>query len=145
MGPIYCYGRPHFATCLEITCREKDCVEYAKPLSHAGADPNLFNPKTKQTALQVAVEMRNIQVLIVLLKDRPLNINAVHDELTKVIAELEQQTRNDKTKQDDEESKYCKEEIQELKSILSTRTSENLGKSLTYLNKYRSDLEQTLF
>jgi predicted subunit of tRNA(5-methylaminomethyl-2-thiouridylate) methyltransferase len=49
-----------------------------------------------------------------------MNINAVHDDLTNVIAKLEQQTCNDETKQDDEESKYSEEEIQELKSILST-------------------------
>ena len=57
VDPNYCYGRPHLATCLEIICREKNCAEFVKEMLGAGADPNFVNPTTKQTSLQVAVEM----------------------------------------------------------------------------------------
>ena len=104
VDPNYCYGRPHFATCLEIACREKDCADFVKELLRAGADPNFVNPTSKQTALQVAVKMRNIHVLCVLLKDRRTNINTVHDEVKQVIAELDHQTDDEEIMQDDEEA-----------------------------------------
>jgi len=156
VDPNYCYGRPHFATCLEIACREKDCAEYIKELLGAGADPNFVNPTTKQTALKVAVKMRNIQVLCVLLEDRRANINAVHDEVKQVIAEQDQQTDNEEIMQDDEEAKQCKDAIKALKFILSTHKSEvreaadkkcrdSEATSSTYINELRSNLEETLF
>jgi len=144
VDPNYCYGRPHFATCLEIACREKDCADFVKELLRAGADPNFVNPKTKQTALQVAVETRNISVLCVLLKDRRTNINAVHEKVMQII-QPDQQTRNEKTMQDDERPKHYKNAMQELKSILNTRTSEMKSTLSRQTNKERSELEQTLF
>jgi len=94
-------------------------------------------------------------VLCVLLEDRRTNINAVHDEVKQLIAELDQQTDNEETTQDDE-AKQCKDAIQALKLILITRTSEILkasGKtcrdfeatSPKYINENRLNLEQTLF
>ena len=144
VDPNYCYGRPHFATCLEIACRDNDCADFVKELLCAGADPNFVNPTTKQTALQVAVEMRNIHVLCVLLKDRRTNVNAVHEKVMQVI-QPDQQTLNEKTMQDDEGAKHYKKAMQELKHILSTRKSEIQRTLPRYTNKERSDLEQTLF
>ena len=144
VDPNYCYGRPHFATCLEIACREKDCAEYAKELLRAGADPNFVNPTTKQTALQVAVETRNIDVLCVLLKDRRTNINAVHEIVMQVI-QPDQQTHNEKTMQDDEGAKHYRNAVEELKRILSTRTLEIRSTVSRNTNKEREELEQTLF
>ena len=144
VDPNYCYGRPHLATCLEIACREKDCAEYAKELLRAGADPNFVNPTTKQTALQVAVETRNIDVLCVLLKDRRTNINAVHEIVMQVI-QPDQQTHNEKTMQDDEGAKHYRNAVEELKRILSTRTLEIRSTVSRNTNKEREELEQTLF
>jgi ankyrin repeat protein len=124
VDPNYCYERPHFATCLEIACREKDCAEFIKELLRAGADPNFVNPKTKQTALHVAVDVQNIHALTVLLKDKRTNINPLHGEVKKVIYELGKKTRNDKTMQDGEETRQYKDALQELESILNSRTSE---------------------
>ena len=83
----------------------------------AGADPNFVNPKTKQTALQVAVDKQNIYVLSVLLEDRRMNINAFHDELQQVIADLDQQRDNEDIMQDNEEAKQHKDATQELKRV----------------------------
>jgi len=140
----YCYGRPHFATCLEIACREKDCADFVKELLRAGADPNFVNPTTKKTALDVAIEIRNIYVLCVLLEDRRTNIKAVHEKVMQVI-QPDQQTRNEKTMQDDEGAKHDRNAVQELKRILSTRTLEIRSMLSRHTNKERSELEQTLF
>ena len=112
----------YYATCLAFACREKDCAEYAKAMLGAGADPNFVNPTTKQTPLQVAVETRNIHVLRVLVKHRRTKINAVHDELKGLIAELDQHIDNEEIMEDDEEAKKDKDAIDELKSILSDRS-----------------------
>jgi ankyrin repeat protein len=137
VDPNYYYGRPNFATCLEIACRKKDCAEYAKELLGAGADPNFINPRNKQTPLQVAVETRNIHVLCVLLKDRRTNINAVRDELKREIAELDHHTDNEEIMEDDEEAKKYKFAMKELKLILS--------KPSRHKNIYINQSVQTLF
>ena len=138
VDPNYCYGRPHFATCLEIACREKDCADFVKELLRAGADPNFVNPRNQQTALKVAVQMRNIRVLRVLLEDRRTNINAVYDEVKQAIDELDQQTRNEEIDKDDEEIKQNKDAIQSLNLILSIHKP-------THMNIDKSQLGKTLF
>ena len=134
----HCYGRPHFATCLEIACKGEDCAEFVKELLRAGADPNFVNPTTKKTALHSAVEERNIQVLLVLLEDRRTNINAIHDAVVQMTAEFDKQT-------DIEEEKRHKNAMQELQLILHSRTSEIPGTSSTHANQYNSRLGQELF
>jgi len=74
----------------------------------AGADPNFVNPTTKKTALQVAVDMRNICVLSALLEDRRTNKHAVHDEIQRVIPDLDHQRDNEDVMQDSEEAKHIK-------------------------------------
>jgi hypothetical protein len=136
VDPNYCYGRPHFATCLEIACKEEDCAEYAKELLGAGVNQNSVNPRNKQTALQVALEKRYVEGLCVLLEDRRMNINAVYDEEKQVIAELINQKIAGLVRQTNNEKA-----IQKLESILNTLTPE-------YQNikpRYRSEIEQTLF
>jgi ankyrin repeat protein len=145
VDPNYYYGRPHFATCLEIACWEKDCVEFVKELLHAGADPNFVNPTTKKTALQVSVDMRNIYVLSALLEDRRTNINALHDELQQVIADLHQQRDTEDTMQDNEEAKQYKDAMQELKRVLHTRMSEILITDPGHKNIDKSQSGQILF
>jgi len=145
VDPNYCYGRPQFATCLEIACRENDCADFVKELLRAGADPNFVNPRNQQTALKVAVEMRNIRVLCVLLEDRRTNINAVYDEVKQVIDELDQQTDNEEIMQDDEEAKQNKDAIQSLNLILSIYKSEIHSTLLTHTNKDKPHLGNALF
>ena len=141
----HCYGRPHFATCLEIACKGEDCAEFVKELLRAGADPNFVNPKTEKTALHLAVEERNIQVLLVLLEDRRTNVNAIYDDVVQMTAELDKQTDNEVTMQEDEEEKRHKNAMQKLQRILHIRISEIRGRSSTHANQYNSSLGQELF
>jgi hypothetical protein len=66
--------------------------------------------------------MKNVNVLCVLVKDRRTNINAVRDELKRVIDELDQYTDNEERMEDDEEEKKYRDAMQELKLILSTHS-----------------------
>ena len=116
-----------------------------KKLLGAGADPNFFNPRAEQTALHVAVEMRNVYVLSALLEDRQTNIYTVHDELEQVIAEIDQHTDNEEITQDDEETKQYKNAIQALKLIFSTCKSEIHSTLSKDTNTDKSQFGQTLF
>lgn len=111
----------------------------------AGADPDFIKPTTKKTALQVAVDKRNIYVLSALLEDRRTNINAVHDELQRVIADLDQQRDNEDIMQDNEEAKQYKDAMQELKRVLHTRMSEILITDPGHKNIDKSQSGQILF
>ena len=93
--------------------------------------------------MQVAIEMRNVYVLNALLEDRRTNINAVHDELEQMIAELERD--NEEIVQDDEETKQYKDAIQALNLIFSARKSEIRSKLSKDTNKDTSQSGQALF
>jgi len=124
---------------------EKDCADFIKELLCAGADPNFVNPTTKKTILQVAVGMRNIYVLSALLEDRQTNINAVHDELQRVIADLDHQRDNEDKMHDYEEAKQYEDAMKELKHILYKRMSEIQSTLPRHMHIEKSQSRQTLF
>jgi ankyrin repeat protein len=132
VDPNYRYGRPHFATCLEIACSEKHGAEFVKELLCAGADPNSVNPRTNQTALHVALLTRNIHALTVLLEDRRTNVNAVINEVMQLIAEHDQKRHTEETTQDIEETTQDIEE-----------TTQDIGETTQDIEETTQDIEET--
>jgi len=92
----------------------------------------------------VAADLRNIYVLSALIEDRRTNINAVHDELQQVIADLNQQRDNEDIMQDNKEAKQYKDATQELKHVLYTRMSEIHSTLPRHRNTDKSESGQTV-
>jgi ankyrin repeat protein len=75
VNPDYQYGDPHYATCLDLSCKEYDSEGFIAALLAAGADPNHVNPIRNRAPLHVATEHGNYKATDALLQDSRTNVN----------------------------------------------------------------------
>lgn len=75
VNPDYQYGDPHYATCLDLSCKEHGSEDFIVALLAAGADPNHVNPIRNRAPLHVATEHGNYKAIAALLQDSRTNVN----------------------------------------------------------------------
>ncbi|GFG35173.1 hypothetical protein Cfor_12749 [Coptotermes formosanus] len=75
VNPDHEYGDPHYATCLDLACKEHDSEDFIKALLVAGADPNHVNPIRHKAPLHVATEHSNYTAIDALLQDSRTDVN----------------------------------------------------------------------
>jgi ankyrin repeat protein len=75
INPDHQYGDPHYATCLELACKQHDSEDFVIALLTAGADPNLVNPVRNKAPLHIATECGNYKAINALLQDSRTDIN----------------------------------------------------------------------
>ncbi|KAJ9593623.1 hypothetical protein L9F63_014801, partial [Diploptera punctata] len=79
VNPDHQYGDPHYATCLDLACKDQDSENYITTLLKSGADPNLINPIRKKAPLHVATECGNFIAVSALLQEPKTDVNIQDD------------------------------------------------------------------
>jgi hypothetical protein len=75
INPDHQHGDPHYATCLELACKQHDSEDFVIALLTAGADPNLVNPVCNKAPLHITTECGNYKAINALLQDSRTDIN----------------------------------------------------------------------
>ncbi|KAJ9586478.1 hypothetical protein L9F63_019878 [Diploptera punctata] len=144
VDPNFCYGEPHYATCLEIASKEDDCAEFVKQLLKAGADPNTSSRATKQTPLHSAAELGNHRVLSILLEDRRTNVNAVDIDgktVLHIIAQNDQDTTEKKNVLKCLELILQKRKLKRDKIAINVNLLDNFGQTAAQIALERGNKE----
>ncbi|CAG2060697.1 unnamed protein product, partial [Timema podura] len=71
------YGDPDFTTCMDLACKNEDCVPFIEALLKHNANPNLVNHK--RAPIHVAAEAGNTSAFLALLASRKLDVNKLND------------------------------------------------------------------
>lgn len=75
VNPDHQYGDPHYATCLDLACKEPEYENYITALLKSGADPNRVNPVRNKAPLHVATECGNFLAVSALLQEPKTDVN----------------------------------------------------------------------
>nr|CAD7423050.1 unnamed protein product [Timema monikensis] len=75
--PDHWYGDPDFTTCMDLACKNEDCVPFIEALLKHNANPNLVNHK--RAPIHVAAEAGNTPAFLALLASNKLDVNKVND------------------------------------------------------------------
>nr|CAD7194909.1 unnamed protein product [Timema douglasi] len=75
--PDHWYGDPDFTTCMDLACKNEDCVPFIEALLKHNANPNLVNHK--RAPIHVAAEAGNTPAFLALLASRKLDVNKLND------------------------------------------------------------------